>query len=93
MAKVSRRWKPKLTDYMTDRVFSLKVDGKHPLELNKEVSFKGERGRFRFKWARQRADGSWDVTVFGGTKRYQAFRTFPADRIKSVHYKEKLRKK
>ena len=73
------------------RVYELKLAGKHPLVPGKEISFKGERGRFRFKWAVETADG-WNITVFGGTKRYQSYRTFSAGRLKTVHRKERLRK-
>ena len=82
-----------MSDYMTERLFDVRIEGKHPLVVGKEVTFRGERGRFRFKWARELADGRYEITVFGGTKKYQSYRTFTSDRIKAVHYKEKLRSK
>lgn len=75
---------------LSGKIYELRLPGKHPLVVGKELTFRGERGRFKFRWAKETSDG-YEVTVYGGTKRYTAWRTFTADRIKAVHYKEKLR--
>ena len=90
--KAHRPTYPEETQERIDaRLFSLKLDGSRELQHGREVSFRGERGRFLFKWAELMADGTYDVTVYGGTKRYQSYRTFKSDRIKHVHSKSKLR--
>ena len=92
MPKVSYRRKYEYKDTISERLFEVRIEGKHPLVTGKEVTFRGERGRFKFKWAREMEDGRYELTVYGGTKRYQSYRTFTSDRVKAVHYKEKLRK-
>lgn len=57
------------------------------LRQGTEVSIQGVRGRFVFQHARNN-----EVTVFGGTQGREMFRTFTADRIKTVHSKDKVRR-
>ena len=73
------------------RIYEVRIEGKHPIVHGKELTFRGERGRFRFKWATPCEDDTFDLTVYGGTKRYQSYRTFNSSRLKAVHYKQKLR--
>jgi hypothetical protein len=57
-----------------------------------EVSIRGERGRFQFirHVYNPRIDVEW-VDVVGGPKEAKQFRSFSPDRIKTVHWKNKIR--
>lgn len=57
-----------------------------------ELSIRGERGRFQFirHVYNPRIDVEW-VDVVGGSKGAKQFRSFSADRIKTVHWKTKIR--
>lgn len=58
-----------------------------------ELSIKGERGRYHFvrHVYNPRADASW-IDVIGGPKNIRQYRSFNPMNIKTVHYKNKLRK-
>lgn len=56
-----------------------------------EVSIRGERGRFRFQChVRTEAGTEW-LDFIGGSKGVVMFRAFHEDRVRTVHYKKKLR--
>jgi hypothetical protein len=59
-----------------------------------ELSIRGERGRFQFirHVYNPRIDVEW-VDVVGGTKGTKQSRSFSTDRIKTVHWKNKIRPK
>lgn len=67
------------------------ANGRH-LVKGTEVSIRGERGRFQFvKHVYNPNTGSEWVDVVGGPANVRQFRSFSADRIKTVHYKNKIR--
>lgn len=70
---------------------SIMVNGRH-VDAGTEVSIKDERGRFKFvrHVYNPRLDVEW-VDVVGGTKGSRQYRSFRQDRIKRVHYKNKMR--
>lgn len=57
-----------------------------------EISIKGERGRFQFikHVYNPKTGGEW-VDVVGGPANIKQFRSFSVDRVKTVHYKNKIR--
>ena len=63
----------------------MKINGRL-IEPGVELSIKGESGRFVFKWL----TGD-HLTCWGGRTGHEKFRTFPADKIKTVHSKPKTR--
>jgi hypothetical protein len=58
-----------------------------------ELSIRGERGRFQFirHVYNPRIDVEW-VDVVGGSKGTKQLRSFTPSRIKTVHWKNKIRK-
>lgn len=62
------------------------------IERGTEITIEGERGRFKFirHVYNPRADVEW-IDVVGGTKGLKELRSFRPERIKRVHYKNKLR--
>ncbi|ATN94061.1 hypothetical protein J4U01_gp097 [Mycobacterium phage Kumao] len=67
-----------------DCLKEVEVNGKL-LTVDTEVSIKGERGRFRFKYARYTKDGRLNLTFVGGPFGYETFRTFYPEKIRRVH--------
>ncbi len=58
-----------------------------------EISFLGVRGRFNFVEAVHHPDGRVELSVYGGSRNPQGvrqWRTFPAGRVKAVHWKRQL---
>jgi hypothetical protein len=70
---------------------SIVVNGRH-VDAGTEVTIKDERGRFKFvrHVYNPRLDVEW-VDVVGGAKGARQYRSFRQDRIKRVHYKNKMR--
>jgi hypothetical protein len=57
-----------------------------------ELTISGERGRFRFMQHVHNPDnGAEWIDCVGGKRGVKEFRAFRPDRIKTVHYKNKLR--
>jgi len=57
-----------------------------------ELTIEGERGRFKFMQYvyNPRSDVAW-IDCIGGKRGVKEFRAFRPERIKTVHYKNKLR--
>lgn len=55
-----------------------------------ELSISGERGRYRFIQHVQTSTAEW-IDVIGGPANYKAMRSFRPDRVRRVHWKNKLR--
>lgn len=55
-----------------------------------ELSITSERGRFKFVKHVQTPTAEW-IDVIGGPERYKIFRSFRPDRVKRVHWKNKMR--
>lgn len=70
---------------------SIVVNGRH-VDAGTELSIKDERGRYKFvrHVYNPRLDVEW-VDVVGGAKGARQYRSFRQDRIKRVHYKNKMR--
>jgi hypothetical protein len=70
---------------------SLIVNGRH-VDKGTEISIKDERGRFQFvrHVYNPRVDVEW-IDVVGGRKGVNEFRSFRPDRIKRVHWKNRMR--
>lgn len=56
-----------------------------------ELSIRGERGRFHFIERVTTEKMSTWISVIGGPKGERMFRSFNEDRVKTVHWKNKLR--
>jgi hypothetical protein len=69
---------------------SILVNGRH-VDAGTELTIKDERGRFKFvrHVYNPRLDVEW-VDVVGGAKGARQYRSFRQDRIKRVHYKNKM---
>ena len=67
------------------KVDHMVANGRH-IEVGTELTIAGERGRFRFKWARLDGDRVVEVTVF-----QHGYRTFAPERIRTVHRVAKIR--
>jgi hypothetical protein len=69
---------------------SILVNGRH-VDAGTELTIKDERGRFKFvrHVYNPRLDVEW-VDVVGGPKGARQYRSFRQDRIKRVHYKNKM---
>jgi hypothetical protein len=69
---------------------SITVNGRH-VDAGTELTIKDERGRFKFvrHVYNPRLDVEW-VDVVGGAKGARQYRSFRQDRIKRVHYKNKM---
>ncbi len=69
----------------------IKVNGRNVVR-GTELSFNNVRGRFRFMYAVENPNGSiaW-LTVYGGTGGRKQYHSFALDRVRSVHYKTKMR--
>jgi len=69
---------------------SIIVNGRH-VDAGTELTIKDERGRFKFvrHVYNPRLDVEW-VDVVGGAKGARQYRSFRQDRIKRVHYKNKM---
>jgi hypothetical protein len=70
---------------------SIIVNGRH-VDAGTELTIKDERGRFKFvrHVYNPRLDVEW-VDVVGGAKGARQYRSFRQDRIKRVHYINKMR--
>jgi len=70
---------------------SILVNGRH-VDAGTELTIKDERGRFKFvrHVYNPHLDVEW-VDVVGGAKGARQYRSFRQDRIKRVHYKNKMR--
>lgn len=68
----------------------IQVNGRW-VEQGTELSIKGERGRFRFQHRVTTPSGSVWLNVIGGVKGATMFRAFAQDRVRVVHWKNKLR--
>lgn len=55
-----------------------------------ELSISSERGRFRFIKHVKTPTAEW-IDVIGGYKNYRMFRSFRVERVRTVHWKRKLR--
>lgn len=55
-----------------------------------ELSITSERGRFKFVKHVQTPTAEW-IDVIGGPERYKVFRSFRTDRVKRVHWKNRMR--
>lgn len=66
------------------------VNGRHMTE-GSEVSIRGERGRFRFIRAVTTPAGNHWLDFIGGTKGSEVFRSFHAERVRTVHRIAKTR--
>ena len=83
---------PGLTAEWT-RTSEFSANGRN-IERGTELSIKGESGRFRFIEHVRTPDGSEWITVYGGDsnlKGVRSWRSFSPDRIRTVHWKEKIR--
>jgi hypothetical protein len=69
---------------------SILVNGRH-VDAGTELTIKDERGRFKFvrHVYNPRLDVEW-VDVVGGAKGARQYRSFRQDKIKRVHYKNKM---
>jgi hypothetical protein len=69
---------------------SIIVNGRH-VDAGTEVSIKDERGRFKFvrHVYNPNLDVEW-VDVVGGPKGTRQYRSFRQDKIKRVHYKNRM---
>lgn len=72
-----------------DVAFEYQINGRN-LEPGTEVSIKNERGRFKFVKYVRKGDSEW-IDVIGGPTNTKMFRSFSVDRVKTVHWKKKLR--
>jgi hypothetical protein len=73
-----------------ERSTEMMVNGRH-VDPTTELSFRGERGRFRFVEHVLTPSGAEWVTVIGGSRGIRQYRSFSPDRIKTVHRIPKLR--
>lgn len=71
--------------------FEYQVNGRN-LEPGTEVSIKNERGRFSFVKHVKTENSEW-IDVIGGPPRVKMFRSFAIDKVKTVHWKKKMRQK
>lgn len=60
--------------------------------VNTELSFKGVKGRFRFKRLVVLDDGRHWIDVFGGPEKHETMRSFGTERVRTVHRIAKTRK-
>ena len=69
---------------------SILVNGRH-VDAGTELTIKDERGRFKFvrHVYNPHLDVEW-VDVVGGAKGARQYRSFRQDKIKRVHYKNKM---
>lgn len=69
--------------------FEYQANGRH-LEPGTELSIRNERGRFKFIKHVRTENSEW-VDVIGGSPKMKMFRSFSVDRIKTVHWKNKIK--
>lgn len=87
-----RRKKPApLSEVHPDWVVSdrIQINGRY-VTAGTELSIIDERGRSRFIKHVQTPTAEW-IDVVGGMSGHKAFRSFRSDRVKRVHWKNKLR--
>lgn len=60
------------------------------VEIGTELSIKGESGRFRFLKHIKTPTSEW-IDVIGGKERYQRFRSFRVDAVRTVHRLNRVR--
>jgi len=68
----------------------VKINGRL-VTVDSELSFKGVRGRFRFKRMVTLDDGRSWLDVFGGPENHETLRSFGIERVKTVHRIAKVR--
>lgn len=67
----------------------IQVNGRH-VSAGTELSIHDERGRFRFIKHVKTPTAEW-IDVVGGTTGHKSYRSFRPDRVKRVHWKNKMR--
>lgn len=80
-----------LADIHPDWVISekIQINGRW-LTAGTEVSITGERGRFMFMKHVQTPTAEW-IDVVGGPSGHKHWRSFRSERVKRVHWKNKMR--
>lgn len=80
-----------LTEIHPDWVVSeeMQINGRNVV-VGTELSILNERGRFKFIKHVQTPTAEW-IDVIGGPSNYRMCRSFRPDRVKRVHWKNKLR--
>lgn len=68
---------------------SIQINGRY-VNVGTELSIENERGRFRFLKHVQTPTAEW-IDVVGGATGHKSYRSFRPDRVKRVHWKNKLR--
>lgn len=70
---------------------TIRVNGR-AVEPGTELSIKGEKGRFQYRYPILNEDGDvTGVTVYGGPSGRSTYRSFSLDRIRTVHRITKTR--
>lgn len=80
-----------LADMHPDWIISneIQINGRNVV-VGTELSITDERGRFRFIQHVQTPTAEW-IDVIGGPTGTRMFRSFRSNRVKRVHWKNKLR--
>lgn len=67
----------------------IQINGRH-VTAGTELSITGERGRFKFLKHTKTPTAEW-IDVIGGPNNYRTMRSFRPDRVRRVHWKNKMR--
>ena len=67
----------------------IQINGRNVV-VGTELSISDERGRFKFIKHVQTPTAEW-IDVVGGSVGHKSYRSFRTDRVKRVHWKNKLR--
>lgn len=70
--------------------YEMQINGRN-IEPGTELKISGQRGRFRFIKRVVSAASEW-IDVWGGPKHQEQWRSFRAEQVKTVHYKNQSTK-
>lgn len=91
MGRRKKKDKPSISSVHPDWVISeeIQINGRNVV-AGTELSITSERGRFKFVKHVQTPTAEW-IDVIGGPERHKIFRSFRTDRVKRVHWKNRMR--
>lgn len=91
MGRRKKKQSNPLSEVHPDWIISeeIQINGRNVVS-GTELSITGERGRFKFIKHVQTPTAEW-IDVVGGATGHKAWRSFRSDRVKRVHWKNKMR--
>ena len=91
MGRAKKKKANEISDIHSDWVISeeMQINGRNVV-AGTELSITSERGRFKFLKHVQTPTAEW-IDVVGGVANHKSYRSFRPERVRRVHWKNKMR--